>query len=216
MGEPVQNLTHVKGSKGSKLAYIIYPESILQDKIGPFLSVMFFLALASFGITSQIAGANVLTTALLDLYPQLTRRRYLPLLAFCLLGFLWAFPFTVKRVKALLVPNSGWTRNPVKVRHLSTDGSSHQDTTTTSKSTDCSSARGGSLLSVHTLTLIVAAPRGSDKPRGSQGILKDSSSQRGSHRIRHSSAGSMSVEGSAADPTWSGAGSGGRESGERS
>ncbi|KAL8594713.1 hypothetical protein ACOMHN_051659 [Nucella lapillus] len=93
LGEPVETVTKFKGAK---LAYIIYPESILRHRMGPFLSVLFFLALSGIGITSQVAFVHVLTTALFDKYPWMAKRRALALFVLCLLGFLVALPFTVK------------------------------------------------------------------------------------------------------------------------
>ncbi|XP_041970740.1 sodium- and chloride-dependent glycine transporter 1-like [Aricia agestis] len=61
--------------QGPGLAFVAYPEALLQMPIARFWSIMFFTMLFILGLGSQFAGIEAINTAIVDQWPQF-RNRY--------------------------------------------------------------------------------------------------------------------------------------------
>ncbi|CAH0725352.1 unnamed protein product, partial [Brenthis ino] len=78
--------------QGPGLAFVAYPEAILQMPIPQLWSILFFFMLFILGLGSQFAGIEAINTAIVDQWPQL-RKRYWMVTAFtCFSCFLLGLP----------------------------------------------------------------------------------------------------------------------------
>ncbi|CAK1599056.1 unnamed protein product [Parnassius mnemosyne] len=78
--------------QGPGLAFVAYPEALLQMPIPQFWSILFFLMLFILGLGSQFAGIEAINTAIVDQWPQL-RKRYWMVTAFtCFTCFILGIP----------------------------------------------------------------------------------------------------------------------------
>ncbi|CAG5041405.1 unnamed protein product [Parnassius apollo] len=78
--------------QGPGLAFVAYPEALLQMPIPQFWSILFFLMLFILGLGSQFAGIEAINTAIVDQWPQL-RKRYWMITAFtCFTCFILGIP----------------------------------------------------------------------------------------------------------------------------
>lgn len=88
MGVDVKNVAR----DGPGLAFIAYPEAVLQMPLSQLWSVLFFLMLFTLGLGSQFAGVEAINTAILDKWPHLRKKRALVTLGTCVVCFLLALP----------------------------------------------------------------------------------------------------------------------------
>ena len=78
---------------GFGLAFIAYPEAILNLPFPPIWSILFFLMLITLGLDSQFTGLEAILTAAMDMFPrQLRSRRSIFTLSACIFCFLLAIP----------------------------------------------------------------------------------------------------------------------------
>ena len=90
---------------GPALAFLVYPEVVLQIAPSPFWSCLFFLMLLNLGLDTQFSSVESLVTGLVDNWPELLRphrRKFtVALVAFmCLLGL----PMITNVSNKLLLP----------------------------------------------------------------------------------------------------------------
>ncbi|XP_068631391.1 sodium- and chloride-dependent glycine transporter 1-like [Battus philenor] len=77
---------------GPGLAFVAYPEALLQMPIPQFWSILFFFMLFILGLGSQFAGIEAINTAIVDNWPHL-RKRYWMVTAFtCFSCFILGLP----------------------------------------------------------------------------------------------------------------------------
>lgn len=87
--------TYLVGGFG--LAFIAYPEAILQLPASPLWAIMFFLMLFTLGLDSQFTTLETLATAIIDSYPrQLRNRRWQIVLILSVLLFFLGFSCVTK------------------------------------------------------------------------------------------------------------------------
>ncbi|XP_013184652.2 sodium- and chloride-dependent glycine transporter 1 isoform X1 [Amyelois transitella] len=78
--------------QGPGLAFVAYPEALLQMPIPQFWCIMFFLMLFILGLGSQFAGIEAINTAIVDQWPHL-RKNYWRVTAFtCTACFVLGIP----------------------------------------------------------------------------------------------------------------------------
>ncbi|KAG6453582.1 sodium- and chloride-dependent glycine transporter 1 [Manduca sexta] len=78
--------------QGPGLAFVAYPEALLQMPIPQFWSIMFFFMLFILGLGSQFAGIEAINTAIVDQWPHL-RKNYWRVTAFtCFTCFILGIP----------------------------------------------------------------------------------------------------------------------------
>ncbi|XP_061710897.1 sodium- and chloride-dependent glycine transporter 1-like [Cydia pomonella] len=79
-------------SDGPGLAFIAYPEALLQMPVAQLWSILFFLMLFILGLGSQFAGIEAINTAIVDQWPSL-RKNYWMVTAFtCFSCFIMGIP----------------------------------------------------------------------------------------------------------------------------
>ncbi|XP_067650016.1 sodium-dependent proline transporter-like [Haliotis asinina] len=89
-GVPIETVV----SSGPGLGFVTYPETLAQLPLPQLWSFLFFLMLLTVGLDSQFLSVEVVTTALVDQYPQqLGKRRILVTGGYCLIAFLLGLIF---------------------------------------------------------------------------------------------------------------------------
>ncbi|CAK1546241.1 unnamed protein product [Leptosia nina] len=82
----------VVAQQGPGLAFVVYPEALLQMPIPQLWCILFFFMLFILGLGSQFAGIEAINTAIVDRWPVL-RKRYWMVTAFtCFVCFLLGLP----------------------------------------------------------------------------------------------------------------------------
>ncbi|KAK5872707.1 hypothetical protein PBY51_013382 [Eleginops maclovinus] len=75
------------------LAFIAYPDALSKLPAAPLWSILFFFMLLTVGLDSQFAGIEVITTCLLDAFPQIFKsKRALLTIAICSVLYLLGLP----------------------------------------------------------------------------------------------------------------------------
>ncbi|KOB66695.1 Transporter, partial [Operophtera brumata] len=78
--------------QGPGLAFVAYPEALLQMPVPQMWSILFFLMLFILGLGSQFAGIEAINTAIVDRWPHL-RKNYWRVTAFtCFTCFILGIP----------------------------------------------------------------------------------------------------------------------------
>ncbi|XP_028044072.1 sodium- and chloride-dependent glycine transporter 1-like [Bombyx mandarina] len=78
--------------QGPGLAFVAYPEAILQMPVPQLWSILFFFMLFILGLGSQFAGIEAINTAIVDQWPHL-RKNYWRVTAFtCMMCFILGIP----------------------------------------------------------------------------------------------------------------------------
>ncbi|KAG7238298.1 hypothetical protein INR49_031009 [Caranx melampygus] len=78
---------------GFGLAFIAYPDALSKLPISPLWSVLFFFMLLTVGLDSQFAGIEVITTCLLDAFPNVFKhKRALLTITICAVLYLLGLP----------------------------------------------------------------------------------------------------------------------------
>nr|XP_026484287.1 sodium- and chloride-dependent glycine transporter 1-like [Vanessa tameamea] len=78
--------------QGPGLAFVAYPEAILQMPIPQLWSILFFFMLFILGLGSQFAGIEAINTAIVDQWPQLRKRYWMVTAATCFTFFILGLP----------------------------------------------------------------------------------------------------------------------------
>ncbi|XP_053329529.1 sodium- and chloride-dependent neutral and basic amino acid transporter B(0+) isoform X2 [Spea bombifrons] len=68
---------------GFGLAFIAYPEALSQLPVSPLWSFLFFFMLLTLGLDSQFAMIETITTSIQDAFPQIMRKRRIPITIAC-------------------------------------------------------------------------------------------------------------------------------------
>uniref|UniRef100_A0A3Q1EXR0 Transporter n=1 Tax=Acanthochromis polyacanthus TaxID=80966 RepID=A0A3Q1EXR0_9TELE len=88
-GKPIGNVV----KEGFGLAFIAYPDALAKLPISPLWSILFFFMLLTVGLDSQFAAIEVITTCLLDAFPNiLTSKRAVVTILTCVIVFLLGLP----------------------------------------------------------------------------------------------------------------------------
>lgn len=77
---------------GQGLAFIAYPEVVTKLPISPLWSFLFFFMLITLGLDSQFTMCETLITALHDEWKSLQQKKFLVVIATCLICFLFGLP----------------------------------------------------------------------------------------------------------------------------
>ncbi|XP_043266393.1 sodium- and chloride-dependent glycine transporter 1-like isoform X2 [Venturia canescens] len=85
---PIQNITE----SGASLTFIAYPEAVVRMPVANLWAVLFFFMLFILGIGSQFAGVQAISTAILDIWPNLRKRESLVILGICVVCWLLGLP----------------------------------------------------------------------------------------------------------------------------
>lgn len=75
-------------SQGPGIAFMVYPEALSQLPLPQLWSVLFFLMLFMVGLDSQIVHVQTITSAIVDSFPRLIRRKLSVTISVCVLLFL--------------------------------------------------------------------------------------------------------------------------------
>ncbi|KPJ03392.1 Sodium- and chloride-dependent glycine transporter 2 [Papilio xuthus] len=78
--------------QGPGLAFVAYPEALLQMPIPQFWSILFFLMLFILGLGSQFAGIEAINTAIVDQWPQFRKRYWMVTATTCFCCFILGIP----------------------------------------------------------------------------------------------------------------------------
>ncbi|XP_034830023.1 sodium-dependent proline transporter-like [Maniola hyperantus] len=78
--------------QGPGLAFVAYPEALLQMPIPQFWSITFFFMLFILGLGCQFAGIEAINTAIVDQWPQLRKRYWMVTASTCFTCFLLGLP----------------------------------------------------------------------------------------------------------------------------
>ncbi|XP_028970013.1 sodium- and chloride-dependent neutral and basic amino acid transporter B(0+)-like [Esox lucius] len=88
-GKPVSEVAQA----GFGLAFIAYPDALSKLPISPLWSILFFFMLLTLGLDSQFAGIEVLSTCLVDAFPEtLKSKRSIISMGICSILFLLGLP----------------------------------------------------------------------------------------------------------------------------
>ncbi|XP_031788424.1 sodium- and chloride-dependent glycine transporter 1 [Nasonia vitripennis] len=74
------------------LAFIVYPEAVVQMPLSNLWAVLFFLMLFILGLGSQFAGVQAISCAIMDVRPDLRPHESRVILVVCALGWLLSLP----------------------------------------------------------------------------------------------------------------------------
>lgn len=75
-------------SSGSGLAFVVYPTAVTHMPVPPLWSCLFFIMLITLGLDSQFVMVETVTTALLDQFECLRKRKLLVVFSTCFILFL--------------------------------------------------------------------------------------------------------------------------------
>lgn len=81
---------------GPSLAFIVFPEAVAQMGGAQFWSFIFFFMLITLGLDSMFTNVETLTTAILDHFKSLRKRKELVVVATCATGFLFGLSMVSK------------------------------------------------------------------------------------------------------------------------
>lgn len=88
MGMPIEKV--VQSAEG--LAFIAYPEAVVQMPLPNLWAILFFVMLFILGLGSQFAGVQAINTAILDWRPDLRKYESFVVLAICVTCWFMAIP----------------------------------------------------------------------------------------------------------------------------
>lgn len=88
MDVPVEDVAR----DGPGLAFVAYPEAVLQMPLSQLWAVVFFLMLLTLGLGAQFSGVEALITGILDTWPKLRERRAVVTVLTCSCYFLLSLP----------------------------------------------------------------------------------------------------------------------------
>lgn len=71
------------------LAFIAYPEAVTLLPISPLWAILFFFMLITLGMDSQFCIIETVTTAIIDEFPSLRKKKHLVVFAYCFMGFIF-------------------------------------------------------------------------------------------------------------------------------
>jgi len=79
-------------ASGPGLAFVAYPEAVTKLPVPPLWSFLFFMMLITLGLDSQFTMTETLTTAILDQYPYLRKKKHYVVIGACTMGFFLGLP----------------------------------------------------------------------------------------------------------------------------
>ncbi|KAG7308273.1 hypothetical protein JYU34_006958 [Plutella xylostella] len=88
MGVSVDDVT----ASGPGLAFVVYPEALLQMPVPTLWSILFFFMLFILGLGSQFAGVECVNTAIADRWPVFRKRYWMATAITCTAGFVLGLP----------------------------------------------------------------------------------------------------------------------------
>lgn len=92
LGVPVSEVV----SSGSGLAFIAYPQAVLNMPPPQLWSVLFFCMFITLGLSSQFAMVETVNTAIYDQWPSLRKKKHFVVLGVCSVMFLFGLPMCLQ------------------------------------------------------------------------------------------------------------------------
>ncbi|XP_052753527.1 sodium- and chloride-dependent glycine transporter 1-like [Galleria mellonella] len=83
---------HEVAEQGPGLAFVVYPEAVLQMPVARLWSILFFFMLYVLGIGSQFAGIEAINTAIVDQWPHFRKNYWMVTAATCFTCFILGLP----------------------------------------------------------------------------------------------------------------------------
>ncbi|XP_077992189.1 sodium-dependent proline transporter-like [Glandiceps talaboti] len=84
-------------SSGTGLTFVAYPEALARIPLAPLWSILFFFMLFTLGLDSQFAMMECVSTAFIDKFPALLRKRKIWfVLGLCIFGFVLGLPLVTQ------------------------------------------------------------------------------------------------------------------------
>ena len=79
-------------ASGPGLAFVAYPEAVTKLPVPPLWSFLFFMMIITLGLDTQFTMTETLTTAVLDQYPHLRKKKHYVVMGACTMGFILGLP----------------------------------------------------------------------------------------------------------------------------
>lgn len=81
-------------TSGPGLSFVVFPSAILLMPAPQVWAILFFFMMIILGLGSTFAGVQMITTSIMDNWPDLRKKEWKVTIAVCLSGFICGIPMT--------------------------------------------------------------------------------------------------------------------------
>jgi solute carrier family 6 (neurotransmitter transporter, glycine) member 5/9 len=81
-------------TSGPGLSFVAFPSAILLMPAPQVWAILFFFMMIILGLGSTFAGVQMITTSIMDQWPQLRKKEWKVVVGACLSGFVLGLPMT--------------------------------------------------------------------------------------------------------------------------